>query len=181
MPVINMQELNMSNIDWVFVRECFTVSVFTLIMMTALEFFSWDEKWKRKLKNEEIKALYIEAWRVNLFHYMVLGPIAYAGAVVLHNRLPELSPWVGIPGLFITQGVGYAFAHAWMHDPRSIRAKIHKYHHRYSEQTFVRPVSANATTTAEFCVAYITPIVTGIVVFRPTYNAIWGLVCAVSG
>lgn len=179
MPSIKVQDLDASKIDWMFVREIFTVSIFTLIMMTALEFFSWDEKWKQKLKKKEIKALYIEAWQVNLFHYVVLSPIAYAGAIILHARLPELSPWIGVPGLIFTQGVGYALAHAWMHDPVRY-AKIHKYHHRFSELTFVRPVSANATTTAEFCVAYITPIVTGIVVFRPTYNAIWCLVCAVS-
>ena len=179
MPVIKLESLDMSKIDWMFVKEIFTVSAFTLIMMTALELLTWNDEWKQKFKKKEIKALYFEAWKVNLIHYVVLGPIAYAGAVIIHHRLTETSPWIGVPGLFLSQSVGYALCHAWMHDP--IRyAKIHKYHHTFSEKTFVRPVSANATTTAEFIVAYITPIVTGIVVFRPPYMAIWCLVSSLS-
>lgn len=178
-PAIRLESLDMSKIDWIFVREIFTVSIFTLIMMVILEFFSWNEEWKKKFKKKEIKALYIEAWKVNIFHYLVLGPIAYAGAVIIHARLPENTPWIGVPGLFLSQAVGYAFAHAWMHDPVRY-ANIHKYHHKFSDKTFVRPVAANATTTAEFCVAYITPIVTGIIVFRPTYNAVWCLVSVLS-
>ena len=37
MPKIKLEGLDMSKIDWMFVKEIFTVSIFTLIMMTALE------------------------------------------------------------------------------------------------------------------------------------------------
>lgn len=176
---LELESLDVSKIDWLFVKEIFMVPILTLLIMAALEFLTWNEEWKKKYMRKEIKALYKEAWTVNLIHYLVLGPVAYAGAVIMHARLAENPPWIGVPGLFLTQAAGYALCHAWMHDPVRY-AKIHKYHHTFNERTFVRPVTANATTTVEFLVAYVTPTVTGIVLFRPTYNTILSLVMSLS-
>ena len=87
--------------------------ILTLLIMAALEFLTWNEGGK-EYKQKEIKALYKEAWTVNLIHYLVLGPVAYAGAVIINARLAENPPWIGVPGLFLTQAAGYALCHAWM-------------------------------------------------------------------
>jgi sterol desaturase/sphingolipid hydroxylase (fatty acid hydroxylase superfamily) len=167
-------------VNWTFLGECYTISAFTLVVLIALEWLSWDAKWKKKIQQKEIWKLYKEAWRVNLFHYFFLGPIAYGGAIWYISMFPATWPlWVSAPGLFMTQAVGYAMCHQWMHNPKRYAA-THKYHHTFSERTFVRPVSANSTTTIEFIIAYITPIVTGMVVFRPTYNTVWVLVATIS-
>jgi len=73
--------------------------------------------------------------------------------------------YVSLPGVLGTQAVGYACAHAWMH--RTENYWIHKYHHSFSEQSFVRPISANSVTVTEFVVAYALPIVLGTILFRP--------------
>ena len=52
MPVIKLESLDMSKIDWMFVKEIFTVSAFTLIMMTALELLTWNDEWKQKFKKK---------------------------------------------------------------------------------------------------------------------------------
>ena len=110
-----------------------------------------------------------EAFRVNSLHYFLLGPFTYGLAAMVVFRLGE--PWpayIALPGAFLTQAVGYACAHAWMHKPNNYW--IHKYHHTYNEQSFVRPIAASAVTITEFFVAYMLPITSGIVLFRPTMD-----------
>ena len=43
----------------------------------------------------------------------------------------------------------------------------HKFHHRFNDKTFVRPISANAVTWIEFVAAYAIPLMAGILIFRP--------------
>merc|ERR1712146_775477 len=92
---------------------------------------------------------------------------------------PYLPIYISAPGLFMSQAVGYALVHAKMHDPRYYAA-THKYHHTFNERTCVRPIAANSTTTAEFCCAYITPILTGLILFRPNYGTVFALVGSIS-
>jgi len=97
---------------------------------------------------------------------------------IIESSESNFPSYVAIPGVFITQGFGYALAHAWMHTPSNYW--IHKYHHQYSEQSFVRPVSANTVTNTEFMIAYALPIVTGLVVFKPKINDVWWVTMTIS-
>lgn len=167
-------------IDWAWVADVYWMFGLTLVMLVVLELFSWNKEWQEKFQRKEIFDKYVEAWNVNLFHYIVLGPAAYAFALwFIDNYPPYLPIYISAPGFFMTQAVGYAVVHAKMHDPRYYAA-THKYHHTFNERTFVRPVTANSTTTAEFAVAYIMPILTGLLVFRPNYETVWMLVSSIS-
>ena len=167
-------------VDWAWVADVYSMSALTLVMLVVLELFTWNKEWQEKFQRKEIFDKYVEAWNVNLFHYIVLGPAAYAFALWFIDKYPPYLPiYVSAPGFFMTQAVGYAVVHAKMHDPRYYAA-THKYHHTFNERTFVRPVAANSTTTAEFTVAYIMPILTGLLVFRPNYETVWMLVISIS-
>lgn len=167
-------------IDRAWLIEIYTLSFVTTIVMIALEAFTWNSEWREKIQRKEIWDKYVEAWKVNMFHYLVLGPAAYGFGTWFILRYPPTWPlWVSAPGLFMTQAIGYALVHSWMHNPKYYAA-THKYHHTFNEKTFVRPVTANSTTTAEFCMAYITPILTGLIFFRPTYGTVWALTSIIS-
>ena len=167
-------------IDWARVVDCFSPSILTAVVLTALEWFTWNKEWREKLKRKEIYDKYVEAVKINLFHYFVLGPAALCFALWYITKYPPYLPiYISAPGLFMSQAVGYALVHAKMHDPRYYAA-THKYHHTFNERTFVRPIAANSTTTAEFCCAYITPILTGLILFRPNYGTVFALVGSIS-
>ena len=148
--------------------------------MILLEYYTWNEKWVKTLKKPGNWELYLDAWKTNLIHYFIIGPLAYflASVVVLEMGAP-LSPWICAPGVFLTQSIGYALTHHWMHKPKNY-ARIHKYHHGFSELTFVRPVTANATTLEEFVLAYVVPITIGTFIWRPTMDVIFYIVATIS-
>ncbi len=105
--------------------------------------------------------------------------MAYGITKYIIEHTDKLFPsYIYIPGVIVTQGVGYASAHAWMHRPSNYW--IHKYHHSYNEQSFVRPVAANTVTNTEFLIAYAAPIVTGLLLFRPDIDTMWWLTMSIS-
>ena len=102
----------------------------------------------------------------NLFHYVVIGPLAYCGATYYVNVVGGCLPWYyALPGVLATQSVGYAFGHYLMHIPAL--KWIHKFHHKFNSTTFVRPIAANSVSVTEFSFAYALPLVVGLLVFRP--------------
>jgi hypothetical protein len=172
---------NPSAWDWDFIKDCYSLSWGTFVMLLALESFTWyNVDWQNKLKDEKIKKLYMSACLSTGFHLTVIGPIAYGiSRYIIDRSTSPFHPYLATAGAFATQAVGYALAHAWMH--RDENYWIHKYHHEFKKSTFVRPVSANTVTITEFCVAYALPIVTGLIVFRPPMNNVWWLTMAISG
>lgn len=163
-----------------FIQSCFHLSIMTATCLVIVEAISWTKEWAAKFKKrDDIRELYMEAVQTNAFHYIVIGPVAYAIAVILAMEQGAPSPdYIAIPGVILVQGIGYALAHNFMHQPNNYW--IHKYHHRYNEKTFVRPIAANSTTVTEFLLAYALPIVTGIILFRPRFAIVNYIVMAVS-
>lgn len=166
------------NFDFIF--SCFTLSIFTMCCLVVSEWLCWDKKWTDKLaRTPNLRKMYLQAAWTNIFHYIVIGPLSYAFAVIVCLELGEsYSDYIAIPGVLLTQAVGYAMAHSFMHIPSNYW--MHKFHHSYNEKTFVRPITANSTTIAEFLVAYAVPIVTGIIVFRPRVQVVFYIVAAIS-
>ena len=166
--------------DWAFIKDCFSISFWSMILLIVLEYLTWDKEWSKKIKDDKISALYKQAIKATSFHFAVIGPIAYGGSywVVLNNP-KSLFPWyISIIGVYIVQAAGYASAHAWMHKPANYW--IHKMHHQYNEISFIRPISANTVTVTEFSIAYALPIVTGLLLFRPTINDMWWVTMTIS-
>lgn len=163
-----------------FIFSCFTLSLFTTFALVLFEWLCWDKKWTEKLaKTPNIRKMYLQAIWTNLFHYIVIGPLSYAFAVIMALELGDSYPdYISVPGVLMTQAVGYALAHNFMHIPSNYW--MHKFHHSYNEKTFVRPIAANSTTIAEFLVAYAVPIVTGIIVFRPRVEVVFYIVASIS-
>lgn len=153
-------------VDSTRVLDAYSVTALTFIVLLITEFVSWDAAWKKKIAKKENWELYKSAIVSNAEHYFIVGPLAYFLVSCYVASTGDYYPrWVSIPGVFLTQAVGYASAHAWMH--RTENYWIHKYHHTFSERTFVRPIAANSVTLMEFSVAYALPIVLGTMIFRP--------------
>jgi hypothetical protein len=152
-----------------FVKECYFLSLTTLVLMVLLEAASWDKEWQQKLKIQSNRELYLKAATASVFHFVCISPVAYGLVLAYIKSTDEFSPsFMAIPGILLVQGLGYAVAHALMHVPSNYW--IHKYHHVYNERTFVRPIVANAVTVTEFFLAYALPIVLGAALFRPSPN-----------
>lgn len=163
-----------------FIYSCFTLSLFTVCALVFFEWLCWDKKWTERLtKTPILRKMYLQAVWTNIFHYFVIGPLSYAFAVIMCLELGDSNPdYISIPGVLLTQAVGYALAHSFMHIPSNYW--MHKFHHSYNEKTFVRPIAANSTTVAEFFVAYAVPIVTGIIAFRPRVQVVFYIVASIS-
>jgi hypothetical protein len=164
-----------------FIFSCFKVSLTTAVLLVVLEFLLWDKAWKEKIKKKENWELYKQGIETNLVHYFIIGPLAYGFALTWVHRLGENGtqyPYIVAPASFLIQAVGYALAHSWMHKPSNYW--IHKFHHRYNEKTFVRPISANSVTLVEFCVAYVAPILTALIVCKPNTTQMYYLTMAIS-
>ena len=151
-------------LDPSFIASAYTVSVATAVLLILLERRLWTAAWRREFVQPSTRSLYFSAVRANLLNYLILAPVAkgVSTAWVLSQGsfLPDPIAAVGV---LVCQAIGYALAHAWMHSPANYRWTGHKYHHQFNEKTFVRPVSANATTWVEFSLAYAVPFVVGIV------------------
>ena len=163
-----------------FIYSCFTLSMFTACALVFFEWLCWDKKWTERLtRTPTLRKMYLQAVWTNLFHYSVIGPLSYAFAIITCLELGDSYPdHISIPGVLMTQAVGYALAHSFMHIPSNYW--MHKFHHSYNEKTFVRPIAANSTTVAEFLVAYAILIVTGIIVFRPRVEVVFYIVASIS-
>ena len=168
-------------LDPSFIASAYTVSVATAVLLILLERRLWTAAWRREFVQPSTRSLYFSAVRANLLNYLILAPVAkgVSTAWVLSQGsfLPDPIAAVGV---LVCQAVGYALAHAWMHSPANYRWTGHKYHHQFNEKTFVRPVSANATTWVEFALAYAVPFVVGIALFRPSRIAADAVILAVS-
>lgn len=161
------------SVDFPFFLECFQLSGLTLTVLIMTEYLTWSKLWKAQYdKDIKVRNLYWEGWKANLIHYFVIGPLAYGAALLFITRF--VTPWplyIALPGVLLTQAVGYATAHRFMH--RKENYWMHKYHHQYNESTFVRPLAANSVTLAEFSLAYVAPIVTGALLFRPSSTVLF--------
>ena len=123
------------------------------------------------------KALQIFISRV---HTGLIVPLAKGLVTAWVNSRGNPRPWyISFVGMLAIQHVGYAFAHWFMHRPK-IYWWTHKYHHRFNEKTFVRPISANAVTLAEFVIAYVFPIVAGIMICRPSARVADAIITIIS-
>jgi len=168
---------NPASWDWKWIMDCYTLSWSTFILLVALEALTWTPDWKKKIKDPKMWGMYVNAVKSTTFHLTVIGPVAYGiSKYIIESGESRFPSYIAIPGVFVTQGIGYALAHAWMHIPSNYW--IHKYHHQYSELSFVRPVAANTVTNTEFMIAYALPIVTGLVVFKPQINDVWYVIPA---
>ncbi|KAK3284343.1 hypothetical protein CYMTET_8005 [Cymbomonas tetramitiformis] len=166
-------------LDYSFICSCFHLSGTTAAALVLLEWICWTDGWSKKFSKPDIKALYYDGVIANLKHYLVIGPVAYALALGFIVYFVEpWSPWISFPGTIITQGIGYAKAHRFMHQRQNYW--MHKYHHQYHEKSFVRPIAANAVTLAEFCMAYASPLVVGAFLFRPDASALYWISVTVS-
>ena len=169
----------LDKINWDFVGTCYHLSATTTVALIFLEWLSWNEKHIENMKRKEVADLYNKAIFANIVHFVILGPAAYAIALYIVRSLGETTDWrIAFPGVMVCQGIGYASMHAFMHKKENYW--MHKFHHQYSEKTFVRPIAANSVTTAEFLTAYALPLVVGIILFRPDDNVIFAVPTLVS-
>jgi sterol desaturase/sphingolipid hydroxylase (fatty acid hydroxylase superfamily) len=68
----------------------------------------------------------------------------------------------------VIEAVLYYFIHKAFHEVKGLYW-IHSYHHKFN--TVVVPSSANAVSVAEYCFAYMLPLVVGVVVTRADETA----------
>ena len=66
--------------------------------------------------------------------------------------------------LLLIQNIGYFWMHREMHKNRNLKW-MHHFHHRFVETI---PSTGNAVSSYEFILAYVSPIVTGSFLLRPT-------------
>eukprot|EP00605_Chrysophyceae_sp_TOSAG23-4_P002799 GSChrysophyteH1.ASY1.ANO1.3083.1 assembled CDS len=165
--------------DYNFIKDCYSLSFWSAVAIIILEFMTWDAKWKKKMEDQKIYDLYKQGILSTGFHFAVIGPAAYALSYWVILQQPSPFEWyISVPGVFLIQALGYASAHAWMHRPENYW--IHKMHHQYNEKSFVRPLSANTVTVTEFTIAYALPIVTGLIIFRPSITDMWYVTMSIS-
>jgi len=162
-----------------FIHESYAVSLTTVVIMIMLEILTWDEQWSQKWKKARIRNLYFEAVMSNVLHYFVIGPLGYGMASAFISWAGNCnSSYISIPGSILLQGLGYTVAHAWMHIPSNYW--MHKYHHRYNEHTFVRPIVANSVSMAEFAVAYVLTNMVAAMVFCPSVSDMYYIIMTIS-
>lgn len=170
----------LSSVDVSFLKQIYSISITTAVLVALLEIFLWDDDWKKKYASDErVRILYGKAVLSNAKHYLFIGPMSYAIMTAHVSSIKDYMPsYVAIPGVLLVQSIGYALAHAWMHIPSNYC--IHKYHHAFNEKTFVRPVVANSVTNLEFFVAYCFPIIVGTLLFRPSREHMYVVTMCIS-
>ena len=142
----------------------FVAASLAILLTAALELTCLDEVRKLCASN---KALYRSALWTNLFNNMVLGSITYYVAVYGFCQPPgQLSvteQLQAIIGIVLIEAVLYYVVHKSFHEVKGLYW-MHSYHHKFN--TVVVPSSANAVSVAEYVVAYMLPLVIGIVLTR---------------
>lgn len=167
-------------IDLLFVQESFAVSVTTACLLLILEWSCWDAQWSQRWKSDKgARRLYLKALASNFLHYAVIAPLGLgvcrAYIIWADNFYPS---YIAVPGVLVLQGIMFSAVHEWFHVPSNYW--IHKYHHTFNAQTFVRPICANAVTVLEFAIAYLLPVLLGILIFRPSPDAMYRIVTCIS-
>tara|TARA_Y100000816_G_C26075356_1_gene565999 strand:- start:907 stop:1626 length:720 start_codon:yes stop_codon:yes gene_type:complete len=165
----------MWNENVLFIISCYKVSFISLSLCFLLEFLSWNEYWNEKIQsNKRLQDLYLEALKMNYIHELITGPILYGLSLLYISSYEEekqLNYLYSTPLLLLTQNLGYAYIHNWMHKP--VNHWIHTYHHLYNKNTFVRPIAAHAVSHSEFMIAYAGPIMFGVFIFKPEKQALF--------
>ena len=158
-----------------FIISCYKVSFISIFFCMFLEILSWDDKWNKKImSSKNLQKIYLEALKMNYIHEFVTGPILYGLSLVYisyQEQEKQLNYLYSTPCLLLTQNIGYAYIHNWMHKPKNYW--IHKYHHTYNKNTFVRPIVAHAVSHSEFIIAYAGPIMFGVFIFKPEETALF--------
>lgn len=95
---------------------------------------------------------------------LLVSPIIYSGVdTFLLNHTLSFS-WEHFVSLLFIQNIGYFMMHREMHRNNNLKW-MHHFHHRFIETI---PSTGNALSSSEFVLAYVTPIVTGAFLLRPT-------------
>lgn len=112
--------------------------------------------------------LYFQAIIKNILNITIIGPITYSIAykyMCFHGIYNIFQQILCIFGILLIQSILYYLAHIIMHIPKFYW--MHKFHHKFN--TYIIPMSANAVSLSEFFFAYMIPILSGILLFKPDY------------
>lgn len=131
-----------------------------VLLTMALELTCLDEVHKLCVSN---KALYHSAIRTNLWNNLVLGPLTYYVAIHYFCQLPgKLSVTEQVQaalGIVLVEAVLYYGIHRSFHEIKGLYW-MHSYHHKFN--VVILPSSANAVSVAEYNLAYMLPLVAGV-------------------
>lgn len=140
-----------------------------VLLTVALELTCLDEVRKLCASN---KALYRSALWSNLFNNVVLGSITYHFTVYVFCQPPGLLSVTeqvqAVAGIVVIEAVLYYIIHKAFHEVKGLYW-MHSYHHKFN--AVVLPSSANAVSVAEYGVAYMLPLVIGVMVTRADETA----------
>jgi sterol desaturase/sphingolipid hydroxylase (fatty acid hydroxylase superfamily) len=140
----------------------FSVAGLAVLLTAALELASLDDVQKLR-KQKGGPELYRSAIFTNIFNNLVLGPIIYHVTiryVCQESPLPAFERIWCVIGIVVVEGILYYFLHKTFHEIKGLYW-IHRYHHKFN--TVVVPSSANAVSVAEYVLAYMIPIVAGVI------------------
>ena len=128
--------------------------------------------------NGKIDTLYKQALLSNFINLWIFGPMAYYFVIEYIKLVGTFPNIISIPGMYISQSLIYYQAHKYSHTPKNYW--IHKFHHQFNKYSYVIPMTANAVSIQEYLLLYMTPIITGVCIFRPTESVIQGTTMSIS-
>lgn len=124
-------------------------------------------KHSREIIIKKDKQTYEMGEKYVMYNLLVISPIAYTilyNLVLNHTNHCTFSIFPCM-GLLFIQNIGYYCIHYEMHRSKRL-LWIHNFHHKYDNITM--PSVANAVTCYEFMLAYISPMVVGAYIIKPT-------------
>jgi sterol desaturase/sphingolipid hydroxylase (fatty acid hydroxylase superfamily) len=134
-----------------------------VLLTAAHETSCLDQVRKLRSSSREGKSLYASAWLCNLFNNVVLGGFTYYSTVKWicdHGSTKSLHEQIlAASGVVAIEAILYYAIHMAFHEVK-ILYWMHRYHHKFN--TVVLPSSANAVSLAEYCFAYMVPLVVGV-------------------
>lgn len=138
-----------------------------ILLTVVLELTCLSHVRKLLLSGIPGRGLYVSAWRVNLFNQLLLGPLTYYGTVRFlcdqqHSKTLCEQAMAAV-GIVIVEAMLYYIVHKSLHEVKGLYW-MHSYHHRFN--TVVLPSSASAVSVAEYIVAYMFPLVSGVCLTR---------------
>jgi sterol desaturase/sphingolipid hydroxylase (fatty acid hydroxylase superfamily) len=143
----------------------FLVAGLAVLFTAALELASLEDV--QKLRNQKGgPKLYRSAILTNIFNNLVLGPIVYHVTITYicqESPLPVFERIWCVIGILVVEGILYYVVHKAFHEIKGLYW-IHRYHHKFN--AVVVPSSANAVSVAEYVLAYMIPIVAGVIFTR---------------
>jgi sterol desaturase/sphingolipid hydroxylase (fatty acid hydroxylase superfamily) len=113
----------------------------------------------------ENKQLVKEGYRTTSINLLIISPIVYGIVntfILCQDCSFSLHKFIC---LLIIQNIGYFWTHREMHINNRLRW-MHKFHHKF--QYITLPSTSNAVSPHEFCIAYISPIIIGAIILRPS-------------